>query len=154
MGAVYFYHLTRTPLEVTLRALLEKSLAAGWRVAVRGRSDEMMDRLDDQLWLGPEDGFLPHGRAGKPQEADQPVLLTTERAAANDPSCLISVEGAALDPAEIEPLARAMVLFDGHDAAAVQAAREQWKTLTSAGLAAQYWSEESGRWEKKAEAGA
>jgi DNA polymerase-3 subunit chi len=63
---------------VTLRALLEKSLAAGWRVAVRGRTDEMLDRLDAQLWLGPEDGFLPHGRAGGPHDALQPVLLTTE----------------------------------------------------------------------------
>ena len=30
-------------------------------------------------------------------------------------------------------------------------ARVQWKTLTDAGCSAQYWSEESGRWEKKAE---
>ncbi|MCW8843703.1 MAG: DNA polymerase III subunit chi, partial [Rhodobacteraceae bacterium] len=29
--------------------------------------------------------------------------------------------------------------------------RGQWKSLTDAGCAAQYWSEESGRWEKKAE---
>jgi DNA polymerase-3 subunit chi len=33
----------------------------------------------------------------------------------------------------------------------VQAARVQWKALTGAGCAAQYWSEESGNWEKKAE---
>ncbi|MEO0866035.1 MAG: DNA polymerase III subunit chi, partial [Pseudomonadota bacterium] len=26
-----------------------------------------------------------------------------------------------------------------------------WKTLKDAGASAQYWSEESGRWEKKAE---
>ena len=36
----------------------------------------------------------------------------------------------------------------------VEAARGQWKALTGAGLSAQYWSEESGRWQKKAEAGA
>ncbi len=154
MGAVYFYHLTQKPLEVTLRVLLEKSLAAGWRVAVRGRTDALLDRLDAQLWLGPEEGFLPHGRAGTPQEADQPILLTNERVAANDPTCLISVEGADLDANEVAALERAMVLFDGHDAGAVQAAREQWKALTTAGAAAQYWSEESGRWEKKAESGA
>ena len=32
-------------------------------------------------------------------------------------------------------------------------ARGQWKALTGAGCAAEYWSEESGRWEKKAESG-
>jgi DNA polymerase-3 subunit chi len=33
----------------------------------------------------------------------------------------------------------------------MQQARRQWKTLTEAGCAAQYWSEESGRWQKKAD---
>ena len=40
---------------------------------------------------------------------------------------------------------------DGNDPAALDIARGQWKALTDAGCAAQYWSEESGRWEKKAE---
>jgi DNA polymerase-3 subunit chi len=151
LGEVYFYHLTRAPLEVTLRTLLEKSLGAGWRVAVRGRTEEMLDRLDAQLWLGPEDGFLPHGRAGGPQDAAQPVLLTTTREAANRPDCVVSVEGAEIGAEEAAGLSRAMILFDGHDPGAVQAAREQWKALTGAGAKAKYWSEEGGRWEMKAE---
>ena len=55
MGAVFFYHLTRSPAEATLRSLLGKSLQAGWRVVVRGRSDAFLDRLDEALWLHPED---------------------------------------------------------------------------------------------------
>lgn len=153
MGEVFFYHLTRAPLEVTLRALLEKSLGAGWRVAVRGRSDEMLDRLDAQLWLGPEDGFLPHGRAGGAHDAEQPVLLTTARTAANGATCVLSVEGAEIGVEEAAALARAMILFDGHDPDAVQAARAQWKALTGAGAKAKYWSEETGRWQMKAESG-
>jgi DNA polymerase-3 subunit chi len=151
LGEVFFYHLTRAPLEVTLRTLLEKSLGAGWRVAVRGRTEEALDRLDAQLWLGPEDGFLPHGRAGGLHDAAQPVLLTTGREAANRPDCVVSVEGAEIGAEETGGLARAMILFDGHDPGAVQAAREQWKALTGAGAKAKYWSEESGRWEMKAE---
>ncbi len=153
MGEVYFYHLTQGPLEATLRILLEKSLAAGWRVAVRGRSEALLDRLDEQLWLVPEGGFLPHARAGGPADANQPVLLTTG-AAANDPTCLVSVEGASVTAAEAGGMARVMVLFDGHDDGAVQTAREQWKALTAAGLGAKYWSEASGRWEMKAESAA
>jgi len=151
LGEVFFYHLTRAPLEVTLRTLLEKSLGAGWRVAVRGRTEGMLERLDAQLWLGPEEGFLPHGRAGGPQDAAQPVLLTTAREAANRPDCVVSVEGAEIGAEEAAGLARTMILFDGHDPNAVQAAREQWKALTGAGARAKYWSEESGRWEMKAE---
>lgn len=152
MSEVFFYHLTRAPLEVTLRLLLEKSLAAGWRVAVRGRSRDTLERLDEQLWLKPEDSFLPHGLAGGPHDAEQPVLLTTERAAPNAPQALILVEGADMAPEEAQPLSRAMVLFDGHDAGAVEAARAQWRSLTGAGLKAKYWSEESGKWKMKAEA--
>lgn len=154
MGEVYFYHLTRAPLEATLRLLLEKSLSQGWRVAVRGRSDALLDRLDERLWLHPEESFLPHGRAGGPHDAQQPVLLTTATTAPNTPDCVISVEGADLSAPEIATLTRAMILFDGNDEMAVEAARAQWKALTTAGAGAKYWSEADGRWEMKAEAAA
>lgn len=150
MGAVYFYHLTRQPLEVSLPLLLEKARGAGWRIAVRGVDADRMAWLDDMLWLRPDDGFLPHGQAGGPQDAAQPILLTTG-AAANDPACVMTIDGAELAAEEVTALERACVLFDGNDPAAVDRARAQWKALTDAGCAAQYWSEESGRWEKKAE---
>jgi DNA polymerase-3 subunit chi len=152
MGAVYFYHLTRQPLEATLPMLLEKSLGAGWRVAVRGRDAARLVWLDERLWLGPEDGFLPHGIAGGPHDADQPVLLTTQSACPNGAVCVMAIDGAEVRAEEVQTLERVCILFDGNDDAAVQVARGQWKALTGAGCAAQYWSEASGRWEKKAEA--
>lgn len=151
MGEAYFYHLTRQPLEAVLPDLLEKSLGRGWRVAVRGTDPQRMDWLDQKLWLGPEDGFLPHGLAGGPQDADQPVLLTTGMDVANDPGCLMSIDGAEVAADEVKTLDRVCVLFDGQDDAALQRARDQWRALTGAGCKAQYWSEDSGRWEKKAE---
>ena len=152
MGAAYFYHLTQRPLEATLPLLLEKSLAAGWRVAVRGTDPGRMDWLDQRLWMGPEDGFLPHGQAGGKHDALQPVLLTVHEALPNDPACLMAVDGAGVAPEEVNRLERVCILFDGHDGMALDAARGQWRALTGAGCKAQYWSEESGRWEKKAEA--
>lgn len=152
MGAAYFYHLTRNPLEVTLPLLLGKARGAGWRVAVRGRDSARMERLDEALWTaGGEESFLPHGRAGQPHEADQPILLTTEVALPNGATCLMTIDGAEVTPGEVQSLDRVCVLFDGNDEAALAHARIQWKALTDAGCAAQYWSEESGRWEKKAE---
>lgn len=150
MGAAYFYHLTRRPLEATLPMLLGKSLEVGWRVAVRGTDAGRLDWLDQKLWLGPDEGFLPHGTAGGPHDALQPVLLTTQ-AAANDPQCVMCVDGAQISAEEVQTLERVCIIFDGTDDQAVQQARVQWKTLTDAGCSAQYWSEESGRWEKKAE---
>ncbi|MBL4627440.1 MAG: DNA polymerase III subunit chi [Roseicyclus sp.] len=150
MGEAYFYHLTERPLEVTLRVLLQKSVQAGWRVAIRGRTEATLRQLDEQLWLQPHDSFLPHGCAGGDHDGAQPILLTTG-VASNDPRCIVSVEGAEIAPGEVGEMARVMVLFDGHDEASLQVAREQWKTLTAAGCGAKYWSEASGRWEMKAE---
>lgn len=152
MGAAFFYHLTRQPLEVTLPMLLGKARGAGWRVAVRGRDMARLTWLDEKLWLGPDDGFLPHGVSGGPHDAMQPILLTTD-AAANTPECLMTIDGAEATAEEVTCLQRVCVLFDGNDPDAVQVARGQWKALTDAGCAAQYWSEETGRWEKKAETG-
>ena len=151
MGEAYFYHLTRRPLDAVLADLLEKSLQRGWRVAVRGAQAQRMEWLDQKLWLGPEEGFLPHGLSGGPHDADQPVLLTLDMQAANDPGCLMCIDGAEVAPEDVTALDRVCVLFDGQDGAAVQRARDQWRRLTGAGCKAQYWSEESGRWEKKAE---
>ncbi len=152
MGAAFFYHLTRAPLEATLPILLGKAQGAGWRVAVRGADKARLDWLDQKLWLGPEEGFLPHGLASARHAAQQPILLTDQAPYPNDPACVMLIDGADPDPDEVTKMERVWVLFDGHDDAAVQTARGHWKVLTDAGCSAQYWSEESGRWEKKAEA--
>lgn len=152
MGAVWFYHLTRSPLEATLPMLLGKSRAAGWRVAVRGTDRERIAWLDERLWRGDAE-FLPHGVAGGEFDADQPVLLTTDAAVPNGAACLMAIDGAEVTPEEVSAMERVCILFDGNDPAALARARDQWKALTGAGAAAAYWSEEAGRWEKKAETG-
>ncbi len=149
MGVVMFYHLTASSAEDTVRTLLARSMQAGWRVMLRGTDAKRLHWLDGVLWQGAEDSFLPHGLENGPHDADQPILLGLGPIA-NAAQALMAVDGAEVDPEEAKGLERVFILFDGQDDAAVAAARVQWKTLTGAGLAAQYWSEESGRWEKKA----
>ncbi|MCG6903933.1 MAG: DNA polymerase III subunit chi [Rhodobacter sp.] len=151
MGEACFYHLTQAPLETTLPMLLDRARAAGWRVLVRTSSDARADWLDQKLWLGPDDGFLPHGRAGGPFDADQPVLLAAGGGNPTGAGCLMAVDGADVSPQEVTKADRVCILFDGNDPDAVNTARGQWKALTAAGCAAQYWSQDSGRWQKKAE---
>lgn len=151
MSEVFFYHMTHTPLEQTLPVILGKSLEVGWRVVVRGRTPEHLAWLDERLWLGPPDGFLPHGLAGGPHDAAQPVLLTTDAALPDGVQALMSVDGAEVSAEEVAGLTRASILFDGNDPDAVAHARSQWKAITGAGVKAKYWSQESGRWEMKAE---
>lgn len=149
-GEVFFYHMTRTPLEATLPVLLQKSLEAGWKVCLRGTDAKRLDWLDERLWTTSDDGFLPHGLAGGAHDADQPILLTTKPAMPNGAAALISVDGAKVDADEVGTLTRVSILFDGNDPDAVAHARAQWKQLVDAGCTAKYWSQESGRWEMKA----
>lgn len=150
MGAVFFYHLTHSSAEETLRMLLPKAQGAGWRVEVRGTDRAAMERLDAALWLVPEDGFLPHGMAGGPHDAQQPVILSWQ-GATPDCACIIALNGADITAEEAQSAERVCILFDGHDEPAVQHARSQWRNLTAAQIPAQYWAQEGGRWEKKAE---
>lgn len=148
MGNALFYHLTRSPAEQLLPVLIGKSLAAGWRVELRGTDADRLDWLDRQLWQG--DGFLPHGLAGGPHDDQQPVLLTMPgQTAANGATCLMALDGVEVGAAELPALNRACIIFDGGDSAAVGRARDQWRSLTGAGVTAEYWSEELGRWERK-----
>jgi DNA polymerase-3 subunit chi len=151
MGTVMFFHLMQSAPADTLAINAPRALGQGWRVMVRGTDLSALERLDGQLWLkGGDDSFLPHGLEGGPHDADQPVLLGLG-APSNGAKVLALVDGAVASDAEIAAMERVWVLFDGNDPDRLQAARGQWKAMTSAGHAAQYWSEESGRWEKKAE---
>jgi DNA polymerase-3 subunit chi len=157
MARVLFYHMTRKPVQDTAPVLLERALGQGWRVLLRTATPQRAVWLDEALWLHGDGSFLPHGLAGGAHDADQPILIS------HDPGplppgagvqALMLVEGAPVDPAEVAGLERVFILFEGRDEAAVQMARGQWTALKKAGLHAQYWSEETGRWQMKSETGA
>lgn len=154
MGTVMFYHLIQSAPADTLAVNAPRALQQGWRVMVRGTDPGALDRLDAALWLkGGDESFLPHGLEGGPHDADQPVLLGLG-APVNGAKVLALVDGAGATDAEIAAMERVWILFEGNDPERLQAARGQWKATVAAGHAAQYWSEESGRWEKKAESAA
>ncbi|MBW3098716.1 DNA polymerase III subunit chi [Pseudohoeflea coraliihabitans] len=152
MVEVLFYHLTESRLDDALPILLEKSLDRGGRVSVHADSEERRDALDAHLWVFRDDSFLPHGidrGEGDANAARQPVLLTMAVQPANGATVRFAVGGAAI-PA-LEGCERLVVMFDGHDAAQLQAAREQWKTLKREGHTLTYWQQsEDRRWQRKA----
>jgi DNA polymerase III subunit chi len=150
MGTAMFYHLTRSTPEDTVTSLLGRAVGMGWRIMIRGNDATRLDRLDAHLWLHPENSFLPHGRAGVVHDADQPVLLG-DGPISNNATAMMLLDGAEVALAEAQSLIRVWLIFDGQDETAVAEARKQWKTLTDAGIAAQYWSEETGKWQMKAE---
>ncbi len=149
MAEILFYHLTESTLEDALPALLEKSIARGWRVVVQAGSEERMDSLDAHLWTYRDDSFLGHGLDSDPMAADQPILLTTQGGNANQAAVRFIVDGA--EPPSLDGYERAVFMFDGHDQQQVELARSQWKALKGGGHQVTYWQQaDARRWERKA----
>lgn len=150
---VLFYHLERQSLEQALPQLLELSLQRDWKVVVQAGSEERVKILNDYLWTYNEHAFLPHGSRDSSQadahEAAQPIWLTAEDETPNDADVLFLVDGA--DREDVKRFTRCVYMFDGGDAEALHAARENWKRIKEQGLDATYYQQASdGKWEKKA----
>ena len=149
MTEILFYHLTESTLEDALPGLLERSIGRGWRAVVQTGSEDRRDALDQHLWTFRDDSFIAHAsdREAFPQE--QPILLTTGDGNQNSAQIRFLVDGA--EPPDLGCYERAVFLFDGHDTAQVEAARQHWKTMKTAGHAVTYWQQTADkRWERKA----
>ncbi|MCO6418601.1 DNA polymerase III subunit chi [Siccirubricoccus sp. KC 17139] len=153
MAEIGFYHLTRTPLEQALPKLLGRILAQEGRALVLCGGPERVQALDAALWLCADPDWLPHGTAAMGHAAHQPIWLTAEdEAPPNGARFLVLLDGA--ESARLSQYDRVLDLFDGHDEAAVQAARRRWAAARAAGHALTYWQQGPRGWERKASAGA
>jgi DNA polymerase-3 subunit chi len=149
MTEILFYHLQRHPLERVLPALVEKSLARGWRVVVQAASEERIEALDAHLWVFSDDSFLPHGTWREAEAAEQPVLLTVHDGNPNRAAVRFLLDGAPV-PADAGDYERIVLLIDGNDPDAVAAARERWSEGRAKGFEVTYWqADENGRWQRK-----
>jgi DNA polymerase-3 subunit chi len=150
MSEMLFYHLQRQPIERVLPSLLEKSLERGWRVVVQAASEERVEALDAHLWTFRENSFLPHGTWREAEACEQPVLLTVHDDNPNGATVRFLVDGAPM-PANAAAYARIVLLFDGDDPDAVEAARTRWGEAKQNGFDVTYWQPDAqGRWQRKA----
>lgn len=149
MAEVLFYHLTESTLEEALPGLLEKSVQRGWRVVVQTGTQERRDALDAHLWTYRDESFLAHATDSEAYPHEQTVLLTTGQGNPNEARIRFMVDGAM--PPDLEGYERAVFMFDGHDTAQVEAAREHWKSARAGGHTVTYWQQTpERRWERKA----
>jgi DNA polymerase III subunit chi len=145
----WFYHLENQPLQAVLPALLEKTLARGWRALLRFSTPERLESIDAALWTYRDESFLPHGTARDGAAERQPVFLTLDDANPNGAAVLFLLETAG----ESEParFSRIIRLFDDRDEEAKALARSEWKGAKAAGFEVSYWrQDESGGWRKSA----
>jgi DNA polymerase-3 subunit chi len=150
VAEVFFYHLTESTLDEALPALVEKSVARGWRAAVQTGDEVLRDKLDSHLWSYRADSFLPHAIDGGETDDRQPVLLTVSDMNANGAKIRFLV-GDAIPPQDLNGYDRVVLMFDGLNEDAVGNARGHWKALKAAGHDLTYWQQgQDGRWEKRA----
>lgn len=143
-----FYHLEHQSLERVLPGLLERTLERGWRAVVHCGDAARLEALDLALWTYRPDSFLPHGTKKDGPPELQPIYLTLEDETPNDAGVCFLVEGAGR--VDFTPFIRVVMLFDGHDEAALSWARAQWQAAKAAGFSVTYWrQDESGRWQKR-----
>jgi len=147
MTEIGFYHLDRTPLERAPPKLLERGLAAGFRILVVAGSAERVDHLDAALWTYDDASFLPHGSRRDGEAARQPVWLTAGDDNPNGADMLVLADGAA--SSRLGEYRRCLDLFDGRDEAALAAARERWRLAKAAGHTLTYWQQTATGWTKK-----
>jgi DNA polymerase-3 subunit chi len=136
---VDFYQLAATPLERVLPSICEKVLAGGGRLVVVAGA-EALARIDEQLWTGAAESFLPHGRDNP--EA-QPILLSETPEPANGATNIALADGEWRD--EALNFERIFYFFDsGH----LDTARAAWRALKGRAEAeARYWKQdERGKW--------
>jgi DNA polymerase-3 subunit chi len=150
MTEILFYQLKGQSLEQVLPPLIQKSLERGWRVAVQASSDERIEALDAHLWTWRDDAFVPHGTWREAEAAQQPVLLTLDETNPNGAAVRFLVEGASM-PVDVAAYQRLVVLFDGEDPEALEAARARWSKAKEEGFAVTYWlADRNGRWQRQA----
>jgi len=149
MTEILFYHLKGQTPEQVLPSLLAKSLERGWRVVVQASSDERVEALDAHLWTWRDDSFLPHGTARDAEAAEQPIVLTANEENPNRATVRFLVDGANLS-ADAAGYERIVLLFDGDDPEALEAARARWSEAKTAGAEVTYWqADEHGRWRRQ-----
>jgi DNA polymerase-3 subunit chi len=150
MTEVLFYHLKGQTPEQVLPTLLQKSLDRGWRVVVQASSEERVEALDAHLWTWRDDAFLPHGTWRDAEASQQPIVLTISDHNPNGATVRFLVDG-ALMPEDASAYGRVVLLFDGEDPDALDAARARWTEAKSAGFEVTYWqADEKGGWRRQA----
>lgn len=144
-----FYHLQLSTLEQVLPVLAQKVYTTGKKLLIKTDLPEKADFINSLLWTYDPDSWLPHGTSADGFETEQPVFISADLNNPNHAEMIMLTDGGTIE--EISSFERCLNLFNGHDEAAVQSARELWKAAVQNGFEAYYWQQnDNGKWEMKA----
>ena len=145
MARVDFYRLTRDPVERVLPAIATRILDGGSRLLVVAAAAMQRQAIDEALWTLQPASFLPHGAAGSPDEAIEPILLSgaLDSAPPNGARLVALADGEWRD--EALGFDRSFLMFDN---SRIDDARTLWRTLAARDdIDNRFWKQdENGRW--------
>ena len=148
MSEVFFYHLTKTTLEIALPKILERALSEQWSIELRTSANTNLDEISNAIWRGPDESFLPHCLEDHEDSQDYPIVLC--KSPLKDwRDCLIVVDQADLKENEVKNYKRVCLIFDAKIEVELSKARKSWKKFSEEGINTIYWAEDKGRWVKK-----
>ena len=142
---VDFYQLGGSPVEQVIASIAAKATADDGRLLLVAGDEQALGRLDRLLWDQGPASFLPHGIAGGPDDARQPILLSANTDAPNRARNILIADGGWREAALT--FDRAFYLFDNDT---LEGARLAWKLLAGRDeVERRYWAQEGGKWTQK-----
>jgi DNA polymerase III subunit chi len=139
---VDFYQLVDVPLDAVVAQLAGRVTGEGGRLLIVAQDPAALSRLDRLLWDAGAASFLAHGVAGGPDDARQPILLSTTPDAPNLARHMLIADGEWREAALA--FDRAFFLFDDDT---LEAARLAWKLLAGReSVERHYWKRVDGKW--------
>jgi len=120
----------RAPLEQAAARVAAAHRRAGRKVLILASDPAQAELLDRALWTYDQNSFLPHARAGGPDQAEEPVLIATDLANPNQAPVLIAATPLAQMPGDF---AHFVQLLPTGDEAGLQTCRECYRALNEAG---------------------
>lgn len=139
---VDFYQLGEASVASIAAAIAGRLLAEDGRLLIVAAEEAALARLDRLLWDEEPTSFLAHGLVGGPDDARQPILLSTTPDAPNLARNLLIADGEWREAALT--FDRAFYLFDE---ATLTGARLAWKLLAGReGVERRYWARQDERW--------
>jgi DNA polymerase-3 subunit chi len=145
MMQVDFYQLAGTAPEQLIATIAERLLSSDGRLIIISEDEAFLAKLDRMLWNYQPTSFLPHAIAGGPNDARQPVLLSTSADAPNLARNMLIADGVWRDSALSYD--HSFFLFDDRN---LEGARTAWRSLGGReGVERRYLALENGKWVEK-----
>jgi DNA polymerase III subunit chi len=146
---IWFYELSREPVDAVLPGLLARHYKRADRVGVWCASAPMIEEMSRRLWEIEDVSFVPHGSDGDPSPDLHAIWFSLKGENANAARFRYCVEGQM--PEEADGFERVSILFDGSNEAQRAMARERWKLFKANGHTVKYWKQNAeNRWEDQA----